>query len=105
MTVDQIVDEGKDQSRIRLGARVVDNNIIIESEPPKVKFRVADIASSVAGNSTKSFLVTYKGHAPNTLMAGRDVILEGDYFNGEFVAESLMTQCPSKYEPPVPGKQ
>jgi len=44
--------------------------------------------------------VEYAGIRPDTLQPGRDVILEGHYAGGVFQATVLMTQCPSKYEPP-----
>ncbi len=44
--------------------------------------------------------VVYKGVRPDMFAVGRDVIMDGDYINGTFTAGSLMTQCPSKYEPP-----
>ena len=40
---------------------------------------------------------------PDTLRPGRDVIMEGSYSPNEgFLATSLSTQCPSKYQPPDP---
>ena len=44
--------------------------------------------------------VTYRGVRPDMFAVGRDVIMDGDFDKGTFVAASLMTQCPSKYEPP-----
>jgi cytochrome c-type biogenesis protein CcmE len=35
--------------------------------------------------------------------AGRDVLIDGDFKDGKIVAAKLQTQCPSKYEPAVPG--
>jgi cytochrome c-type biogenesis protein CcmE len=35
--------------------------------------------------------------------AGRDVLIDGDFKNGTIVAAKLQTQCPSKYEPAMPG--
>ena len=36
--------------------------------------------------------------------AGRDVIIDGEYKDGVLQAQKLLTQCPSKYEPPSPEK-
>ena len=44
--------------------------------------------------------VTYRGVRPDMFAVGRDVIMDGEFHNGTFTAASLMTQCPSKYEPP-----
>ena len=108
---------------VRLGARVATKDIAYETEPDfLVKFAVVDIpsvdlaesdrASSEADtnlgktlNSSRSILpVEYRGIRPDTLQFGRDVILEGVVENGVFLASSLMTQCPSKYEPPSIGE-
>jgi cytochrome c-type biogenesis protein CcmE len=63
-----------------------------------VHFLVRDIES--AGGS---IAVTFLGNMPDTLKPGRDVILQGNFDGEEFHANELLTQCPSKYEPPVPG--
>lgn len=44
--------------------------------------------------------VVYKGVRPDMFAVGRDVIMDGDFDKGTFVAANLLTQCPSKYEPP-----
>jgi cytochrome c-type biogenesis protein CcmE len=37
---------------------------------------------------------------------GRDVIVEGKYENGQrLIAKTIMTRCPSKYEPEKPETQ
>ncbi len=101
VTVDELVAEAAERSRIRLGARVSDEDIEYQSTPRRVvKFTVRDIKGE-----GKLVPVVYEGAMPDTLKNGRDVILEGDYVDGTFVATSLMTQCPSKYEPPLPGEE
>ena len=47
--------------------------------------------------------VVYRGVRPDMFAVGRDVIMDGDYYNGTFTAANLLTQCPSKYEPPKAG--
>ena len=99
VTVNQLVDEGINRNSIRLGARVAKGEINFSKEPQMtVSFNVRDI------ESTKfKFPVKYHGVMPDTLKVDRDVILEGDFREGIFYADSLLTQCPSKYEPPTPG--
>ena len=48
----------------------------------------------------KSLRVTYSGTVPDTFKAGVEVITEGafDWEANTFVAKSLVTKCPSKYE-------
>jgi cytochrome c-type biogenesis protein CcmE len=45
--------------------------------------------------------VEYTGILPDMFAEGRDVIVEGTYVNGVLRAQSVMTSCPSKYEPAV----
>lgn len=101
VTVEELVEEGSERARIRLGARVSEEEIMYTSQPQRtVSFTVRDIEGE--GNLVP---VVYEGAMPDTLKNGRDVILEGDFVDGTFVATSLMTQCPSKYEPPLPGQE
>jgi cytochrome c-type biogenesis protein CcmE len=43
--------------------------------------------------------VVYHGSVPDPYKVGREVVVEGTYANGRFVAkdDSLSTKCPSKY--------
>lgn len=100
VSVEELRTEGVDRERIRLGARVTEGEIQVRTRPEReVRFSVRD----PGGQSQAIVPVLYRGALPDTLQAGRDVILEGAYKNAEFVASSLMTQCPSKYEPPNPN--
>jgi cytochrome c-type biogenesis protein CcmE len=47
--------------------------------------------------------VVYRGLKPDMFAAGRDVLIDGDYEGSVIKAAKLQTQCPSKYEPVVPG--
>ena len=43
--------------------------------------------------------VVYKGAVPDTFKAGAEVIVEGGpQPDGRFMAKTLMTKCPSKYQ-------
>lgn len=43
--------------------------------------------------------VRYKGLIPDTFKAGAEVIVEGSMDSlGQFMAKTLMTKCPSKYQ-------
>ena len=47
--------------------------------------------------------VEFNGILPDMFAEGRDVIVEGIYEGDDrFVAETILTSCPSKYEPEVP---
>ena len=47
--------------------------------------------------------VAFNGILPDMFAEGRDVIVEGVYQGGDrFVARTILTSCPSKYEPEAP---
>lgn len=48
--------------------------------------------------------VVYHGLKPDMFAPGRDIIIDGEYVQGTLIANKLLTQCPSKYEPPLPEK-
>lgn len=54
--------------------------------------------------------VVFTGVVPDMFAEGRDVIIEGRYVDGTLQAQTIMTSCPSKYEPklengePAPGQ-
>jgi cytochrome c-type biogenesis protein CcmE len=86
--------------RIQLGARVSAEPQIDYKVEPKIflKFSVQDPGVS----DGPTIPVEYAGLKPDMFAAGRDVIVSGDLIDGRFVAAKLLTQCPSKYEPPKP---
>lgn len=54
----------------------------------------------------ESLPVHYHGILPDMFAEGRDVIVEGRYSpEGIFTANTIMTSCPSKYEPEVKEEQ
>jgi cytochrome c-type biogenesis protein CcmE len=60
-----------------------------------LRFGVGDIGG------TKTVPVLYRGSVPDQFKLGRDVVVNGRYTHGVFVAkkDSLVTKCPSKYAP------
>jgi cytochrome c-type biogenesis protein CcmE len=60
-----------------------------------LRFRVAD------RNGHASVPVVYRGSVPDQFKLGREVIVDGRYEHGTFVAKhnTLVTKCPSKYAP------
>jgi cytochrome c-type biogenesis protein CcmE len=48
----------------------------------------------------KSLPVIYRGMVPDTFRAGREIVIEGHLDSGGvFQADTILTKCPSKYEP------
>ena len=89
----------KDRKRIRVAGKVVDP-IKYQTEPSfELTFLVSDPESPAS-----IVPVLYKNLKPDMFAAGRDVLIDGDFNNGQLEAAKLLTQCPSKYEPPSPGE-
>lgn len=102
VTVHELLESGSGRRNVRLGARVTEDPIDYRTNPDfLLQFSVRDIEQDKP-EAAGSIPVEYHQMMPNTLQAGRDVILEGDFEDGRFVARSVLTQCPSKYEPPLP---
>lgn len=89
-----------DRSRIRVGGKVVEP-IEYQTEPKFVlKFNVSD-----PSGGDLVVPVEYHGLKPDMFQAGRDVLIDGDFQSGVIQAAKLQTQCPSKYEPAMPGAE
>ena len=87
--------------RIRVAGRVVEP-VKYEVEPNLVlSFQVED-----PKDPKGAVPVVYRGVKPDMFIAGRDVIIDGDYESGTIKAVKVLTQCPSKYEPvKAPGHE
>ena len=90
--------------RLRIAGRVAPREVLYHVEPSMLlTFSVVDPGTPPELASTKAAIpVRYEGIKPDMFAVGRDVILDGEYVQGTFVASKLLTQCPSKYEPPKP---
>jgi cytochrome c-type biogenesis protein CcmE len=87
-----------DLPRIRVGGKVVEP-IEYQTEPVFIlKFLVQD-----PKGGDQLVPVEYRGLKPDMFQAGRDVLIDGDFRGGTIIAAKLQTQCPSKYEPAMPG--
>ncbi|MCB0310177.1 MAG: cytochrome c maturation protein CcmE [Bdellovibrionales bacterium] len=85
--------------RVRVGGRVAALPISYEIEPKaKLSFSIHDPT-----HSEPNVQVIYHGLKPDMFAPGRDVIIDGEFSGGVLHAKTLLTQCPSKYEPPSPG--
>jgi cytochrome c-type biogenesis protein CcmE len=60
-----------------------------------LRFRLRDVSG------TSAVAVLYKGLVPDLFRPGRDIVVQGRYLNGVFVAipGTMVTKCPSKYTP------
>ena len=90
-------DPSKTLKRIRVAGRVTTEEIDYKVEPEiKLSFSIRDPGTE-SGNSLP---VVYNSLKPDMFASGRDVIIDGEYVDGKLLASNLLTQCPSKYEPP-----
>ncbi len=89
--------------RIQLGARVSASQPIDYQVEPKISLTFFAEDPGVVGGAV--IPVEYDGLKPDMFTAGRDVIVSGDLIDGRFIASTLLTQCPSKYEPPKPAER
>lgn len=105
---------GSDLSRIKVGGRVSSDPITYLLDPSlELSFSIIDPAPTKSDQRKSTVIETthpmpsvkviYNGLKPDMFAAGRDVIIEGEYKDGVLIAHELLTQCPSKYEPPKPG--
>jgi len=109
-TPSEVVDSGhRNLGRLRVAGRVSSDPVIYKVSPEfRLEFQVADRptegqeASTAAGAEnqfTKKLKVVYEDIKPDMFTNGRDVLIDGQMENGVVIASSILTQCPSKYEP------
>lgn len=91
---------------IRLAGRVAPGSLTksTSSKGTEMTFRVGDFTND-AVVPADTVPVEYTGVVPDMFAEGRDVIIEGTYSDGVVLAKSVMTSCPSKYEPEAEGQQ
>ncbi len=79
---------------LRIAGRVAENSMDWNAEKRELRFVIHDIVGE------GEVQVRYSGLLPDMFSEGRDVIVEGPSTEGPvFVASSVLTSCPSKYEP------
>ena len=116
-TIDEFLPRRADMVNqgIRLAGRVAPGSLSkkTSAKGTEMKFRVGEFREAgldEAGldevpNASETVAVEYTGVVPDMFAEGRDVIIEGEYSGGVLHAKSVMTSCPSKYEPEVEGQQ
>lgn len=94
---------GKNAARIRIGGKVADMPIDYKVEPGfQLSFHLTDPGKASPAGVPAVIPVIYRGIKPDMFAVGRDVIIDGEYRDGTVIAVKLLTQCPSKYQPPSP---
>jgi len=69
-----------------------------------MQFAIGDFAGENRVPVEGTVPVSYNGVVPDMFGEGRDVIIEGKLVDGTLHAQTIMTSCPSKYEP-KPGEK
>lgn len=83
----------------RIHGFVVSGSIAKDLAAGHVDFHVAD------ASGTHALTVRYLGiDTPDLFKDGAEVVVEGRYDDGTFLAERVMAKCPSKYEAKPPGQ-
>lgn len=103
LTPDEVVAKKQDLPRVRVVGRVTDRAAIDYIRDPRLELHFAVTNPGGSHPDAPPLPVVYYGLKPDMFAPGRDVILDGEVRNGTFVASTLLTQCPSKYEPPKPS--
>lgn len=77
---------------IKVTGQVADGSVDWELDPLTLRFTLVDQGESLP--------VVYHGVVPDTFQAGREVVVCGKYDqDGVFLADDILTKCPSKYVP------
>lgn len=79
---------------VKVDGLVVDGSVVRESAGRVLKFAISDNESGV------TLPIVYQGVVPDTFKVGIEVVVEGALgSDGIFQSKTLLTKCPSKYEP------
>lgn len=95
-TVNEVLAKGSTVigDNMKVEGHVALDSVQKESAGRLLKFIISD------NGSGQSISVVYRGVVPDTFKAGNDVVVEGVLgADGIFQAQTIMTKCPSKYEP------
>ncbi|MEZ4523094.1 MAG: cytochrome c maturation protein CcmE [Thermomicrobiales bacterium] len=93
MTVSEIESEGTNLhgQKVRVGGDVVDGSIVRGDIGEEIRFDVTDGTSEIS--------MVYDGDVPDIFADHAEVIATGTMGpDGVFVAEELLTKCPSRFE-------
>ena len=91
---------------IRLAGRVQTGSVQWDPKDLQLSFMLGPFETQEQPDALPGLRVNYQGILPDMFAEGRDVIVEGKYENGQsLIAKTIMTNCPSKYEPEKPETQ
>jgi len=90
---------------VRVAGRVQTGSVRWDPKDLRLSFVLGPFQDGT-GNQAVGVPVRYQGILPDMFAEGRDVIVEGRYDAGSALsAKTIMTSCPSKYEPERSSQQ
>ena len=90
---------------VRVAGRVRTGTVNWDPKELRLNFSLGSFKEGETSAGSSGVPVRYQGILPDMFAEGRDVIVEGRYSTvGVLEAKTIMTSCPSKYEPAV-GKE
>ena len=102
VTVSEYLDAGNAfaDSTVRVAGRVAPGSVQWDQQKLRLNFTLDDMERD------QSIEVVYEGILPDMFVEERDVVVEGPYAGAHaFEAETILTSCPSKYEPEQTGHE
>lgn len=93
-------DQAFADSTVRVAGRVAPGSIEWDQQKLRLNFTLDDMEQD------QSIEVSYEGILPDMFAEERDVVVEGPYAGAQaFEADTIITSCPSKYEPEQTGHE
>ncbi|MEO8601191.1 MAG: cytochrome c maturation protein CcmE [bacterium] len=91
---------------VRVAGRVTEGSLRKQTSAKgtEMRFTIGDFVGADHVPVEGTVPVAYTGVVPDMFDEGRDVIIEGKLVDGTLLAHTIMTSCPSKYEP-KPGEK
>lgn len=99
VTVEELLKQpaARANQQLRVNGKLVGSSVTFDPGRVLLKFDLRDGRNKLP--------VAYQGVRPGTFEDGVDVLVEGRYRDGVFVADNVLTKCPSKYEAKVKTEQ
>ncbi|MDI6871152.1 MAG: cytochrome c maturation protein CcmE [Bacillota bacterium] len=79
--------------QLRVNGKLIGSSVTFDPDQVLLRFELTD--------GRRTLPVAYKGVRPGSFEDGSDVLVEGRFRDGVFIAENVLTKCPSKYEAKV----
>jgi cytochrome c-type biogenesis protein CcmE len=96
LTIPEIVNRGPSPRTVRVAGTVVEGSIDWAPRDLRLQFEISDGHPEA---HVRPLQAIYHGPRPDMFRDGADVVLEGTYTSaGVFEAQTMLLQCPSKYE-------